>query len=252
MATYRRFFLTPALGMFLAMATWLGDTPAATAQSGLDKEEIGKIVREYLLENPELLLEIQTALQTKQEAELLETQKRYITANQDRLQNGKLQINFGSPEAEVTVVEFFDYNCGYCKRAIADMQKLMAEDANIRFVLKEFPVLGADSIEAAQASMAFGKLKPALHGRFHIELLEMEGIKNAERAMELAEQLGVSREEMTETMKNPEINDAIREAYELADGLGISGTPSYVAGERVIFGAVGYNQLREALDSQVN
>jgi len=222
------------------------------ADAPLKKEEIRQIVREYLLENPEIMLEVQQALQLKQQAELSQNQAVVLRENEELLYNSQYQINFGDENAEVTVVEFFDYNCGFCQRAMADMQQFLEYDRNVRFVLKEFPVLGEASVEASQVSMAFSELKPDLYGEFHIALLSMDGIKDGERAIQLAQSMGVSRQEVEQKMESIDISQAIQDIYVLAEGLGISGTPSYVVGSEVVFGAVGYDQLKTTLERQTN
>ena len=240
------------LAIILATGLNVSTGKNAIAQQQLDREEIGKIVREYLLENPEILLEVQQVLQTKQEAEQSEKRKNFLADNRERIFNGSFQITYGPADATKTMVEFFDYNCHFCQGAVADMERLMEGDSDLRFVLKEFPVLGQESVEAAQVSLAFGALKPELHGKFHVDLLMLEGLKNGERALQLAETMGVSREELEAEMQKPEINEAIRESYELADGLGISGTPSYVYGDEVVFGAIGHEQLKTVIANQTN
>lgn len=217
------------------------DNEAAT---GLDRAAIEKIVREYLLNNPEIMLEVQAAFEAKQEAQLADRQKDTIRQSKDRIFNGAYQIEMGNPEAKTTVVEFFDYNCGFCQRAMSDMQKLLEENNDIRFVLKEFPVLGESSVEASQVSMAFSKLLPEKHAEFHVELLGLEGAKDGNRAIELAVEMGADRETLETEMQNPSIIQTIQGTYELANALGITGTPSYVVGEEVIFGAVGVEALK--------
>ncbi|MEM9278698.1 MAG: thioredoxin domain-containing protein, partial [Pseudomonadota bacterium] len=133
---------------------------AARAENDLSKDEIQKIVREYLLENPEILIEVQSALEQKQQAELAVTQQQTIQENYEAIYASPYQIVFGNPNASKTIVEFFDYNCGFCQRALADMQQFIETDKDVKFVLKEFPVLGEASIEASQVSLAFSKVMP--------------------------------------------------------------------------------------------
>lgn len=216
------------------------------------KEEIGQIIREYLIENPEIMIEVQQALEEKQRQELAENQRRIIAENRDLIYSSPFQINFGDENAETTIVEFFDYNCGFCKAAMEDMQRFLDTDKNVRFVLKEFPVLGQESLQASRVSLAFGRLKPELHAQYHINLLSLEGIKDGARAIDLAKQMGVSQIELELEMDNPEIMDAIQDVYRIAEGLGINGTPSYIAGEEVVFGAVGYDELKATLNRQTN
>ena len=231
----------------LLSCIFLATTPLV-AQETVNKDEIRQIIREYLIENPEILLEVQQALELKQQAELAITQQRTIEANQELLYSSPFQIEFGDKNAEKTIVEFFDYNCGFCQRAMADMHQFLEADKNVRFILKEFPVLGEASLEASRVSLAVSRVIPEKYPQFHVELLGMEGLKDGERALELAVSMGADRDRIVEEMENPEIFQAIQEVYEVANGLGISGTPSYVVGDEVIFGAVGYSHLKQAIE----
>lgn len=224
----------------------------AQAQQNLDRAEIEKIVREYLLSNPEIMLEVQSALEQKQQQQLSVQQREVIAQNQQTLFSGQGQIVFGDENAELTVVEFFDYNCSFCQRALADMQQIVETDKNVRFVLKEFPVLGEASIEASRVSLAVSKLRPEIAGSFHVSLLGMNGLKDGARAKELALDMGVNEADLNAEMEKSHIIESITEVYGLAEGLGITGTPSYVVGDKVVFGAVGYDQLKQELASQVN
>lgn len=222
-------------------------TSGVNAQEDFTKEEIHKIIREYLIQNPEIFLEVQQSLEQKQQAELEKDQRKTIAENQELIFSSPYQIEFGDRNAKKVIVEFFDYNCGFCQRALGDMQQFLASDPDVRFVLKEFPVLGEPSLDASRVSLAFSKLKPDLYSKFHTELISLEGLKDGERAIQLAEQMGATREELVEKMEDPEIFQAIQEIYELANGLGVTGTPSYIVGNDVVFGAVGYTRLKEAM-----
>ena len=233
---------------FIFLAGFLYCLPA-NAQEQLDKAEIGKIIREYLLENPELMLEVQQALEAKQQGELAETQKEIIITQKEKLYSSNYQIEIGNAEANITIVEFFDYNCGFCQRALTDMEIMLKSNDKLKFVMKEFPVLGEASIEASRVSMAFSKLLPKKHAEFHTELLSLPGQKDGERAMQLAVKMGAKQEEVLAEMENPAIIETIQETYELANSLGITGTPSYVVGNEVVFGAVGHDQLENKIKS---
>lgn len=217
------------------------------AQETMDRSQVEKIVREYLLENPEILFDLQEALAAKQQAEVAEAQQRTLVESRDEIYNGPFQIEFGNPNADITVVEFFDYNCGFCQRAMADMQQILEADDNVRFILKELPVLGQQSVEASQVSMAFSLLEPELHGDFHIQLLSTPGVKDAATALAIAASLGVDETKLAAGMENPEIIEAIGQTLQLAEGLGVTGTPSYIVGDKVVFGAVGYEQLKSEM-----
>jgi protein-disulfide isomerase len=221
-------------------------SPAPSA-GNLDRQQIETIVRDYLLKNPEVLLEAQQALEEKQQ----EAQR---VASLDVIKNAREDIFnsahdgvVGNPDGKVTIVEFFDYNCGYCKRAQADMVALTKADPDLRFVLKEFPILGPDSQKAHVVSQAFIKLAPEKYEEFHNRLLEGQGRAGEESAIKLAVSLGVEEARLREEMKNPAIMENFSKTYDLANKLSITGTPSYVVGDEVVFGALGKDVLAEKI-----
>lgn len=227
---------------------------ATAAQEGMNgnRSQIESIVRNYLLTNPEILLEMQTALEQKLREEQEAQTRQTIVEAAASIFNSENDGVIGNPDGDVTVVEFFDYNCGYCKRALADMEALVENDPQLRFVLKEFPILGPDSQAAHVVSMAFRKLAPDQYGEFHRRLLASDGRANEESAIKLAEELGVSEAELREEMDNPEIEAAFLETYDLANRLQISGTPAYVIGDEIVFGALGKDHLSEKIRNQRN
>jgi len=219
------------------------------AQQALSKSDIEKIVRDYLLENPEIMLEVQEALEAKQQSELADAQKTIIDAERENFLSAPYTIKIGNPGAKTTIVEFFDYNCGFCQRALEDMQLMLEADNDIQFVLKEFPVLGEGSLEASRVSMAFSRIMPEKHADYHIRLLGLPGIKDYNSAVELALEMGANESALQKEIENPDIISTIQNTYELANGLGITGTPSYIIGDEVVFGAVGHEQLQEKIQN---
>lgn len=220
---------------------------ASAAPMITDRAGIEQIVREYLLANPELMLEVQAALEAKQQEQQRATQLSVIKDARADIFNAATDGVVGNPDGKVTVVEFFDYNCGYCKRALPDMLALTADNPDLRFVLKEFPILGPDSQQAHVVSMAFHRLMPEKFGEFHTALLGSQGRANEESAIRLAVEFGADEAKLREEMKNPAITDAINQTYELANKLSITGTPSYVIGDEVVFGAIGQQVLAEKI-----
>jgi protein-disulfide isomerase len=221
------------------------DTTAASSK--LDRTEVENIVRDYLLKNPEILLEVQDALEAKQKEEQKIASEGVIKNQKDEIFNSTFDGIVGNPNGKVTIVEFYDYNCGFCKRAIEDMQALIKEDTDLRFVLKEFPILGPDSQKASVVSMAFHKMMPEKYREFHTALLGGEGRATEAKAIKIAMSLGADEAKLREHMKDPDIPDAISKTYDLANKLTITGTPSYVVGNEVIFGALGQQVLAEKI-----
>lgn len=217
------------------------------AEKQLDRAEVETIVREYLLTNPELILEVQQALEAKQAEEQRVAHLQVIKDARAEIFNAAYDGVVGNPDGKVTIVEFYDYNCGYCKRAQEDMQALTKADPELRFVLKEFPILGPESQKAHTVSMAFRSLSPEKYGEFHNALLGGTGRADEASAIKIALSFGVDEAKLREEMKNPAIAQAFAETYDLASRLSITGTPSYVVGNEVVFGALGQEVLGEKI-----
>lgn len=218
-------------------------TSLATAMPGEDEARIGEIVRSYLVQNPEVLEEVQAALEAKRDEAQRIAQQETIANSSDIIFNADGDGVIGNPDAKVTIVEFFDYNCTYCRGALADLNAMVEADPDIRFVLKEFPILGPDSQKAHVVSMAFEALMPGKYPEFHRKLLAGPGRADEDRAIKIALELGADEAELREAMQNPAIPGKIRQTYALANRLGITGTPSYVLGDEVVFGALGRDHL---------
>ncbi|WP_235919389.1 DsbA family protein [Aureimonas psammosilenae] len=223
--------------------------PAAFAMDDAEKTEIKKVVREYLLENPEVLLEAMDALETKRAAEESKSQSQAIAGVADQLNETPPGTALGNPEGDVTLVEFFDYNCGYCKRALPDTKALIAGDPKLRVVLKEIPVLGEQSVAASRVSLAFRHIQPARYGEFHEKLLGSRGVADEDSAIAVAEGFGVGEADIRKAMALPDIQAAIDADTRLSAALRINGTPSYVIGDEVVSGAVGRAALGAKIDN---
>ncbi|HVK92279.1 MAG TPA: DsbA family protein [Mycoplana sp.] len=233
-----------SLAAVIALAGTVSLPLNALALDAKQKEEFGAYIKEYLLANPEILMDMQEALQQKQMKAQQEQAEAAIAKNKKAIFNAKYDISLGNPNGDVTIVEFFDYNCGYCKRALSDMDAILASDKNVRFVLKELPILGPDSLAAHKVSAAVRELAPEKYGEFHRTLLGGEGRATEESAIELAGKLGIGETDIRKAMEQTPHDDAVRATYTLAQGLGITGTPSYVISNEAVFGAVGVDELR--------
>ncbi|MEO1398045.1 MAG: DsbA family protein [Pseudomonadota bacterium] len=152
----------------------------------------------------------------------------------------------------MTVVEFFDYNCGFCRRAMDDMNFLLAAEKDVKFVMKELPILGPESVEASRISTAVYRAYPDKYGEFHNRLLGLDGVKNGERAIEVAKSMDMDITKLQEIAGRGDVLDAFREANSLATSLGINGTPSYVVGDEVLFGALGQAVLTAKIENMRN
>ncbi len=219
----------------------------AMALDDKQKQEFGAFIKEYLIQNPEILLDVQTALQDKQEKARTAAASEAVESNRDAIFAAKGDMVLGNPKGDVTVVEFFDYNCGYCKHALEDMNTILEQDKNVRFVLKELPILGPDSLAAHKVSTAFKQVAPEKYADFHRTLLGSEGRATEERAIEVAASLGVAEDTIRKQMAVSPGDAEVKQAYQLAGALGVSGTPSYVVGNEAVFGAVGAGALQEKI-----
>lgn len=241
-----------AFGIFAlvgATGAWFAPGPSRAAEgSNLQKAEIETIVRDYILNNPEVVRDAISELDRRQQIIEARSRQQAVEKSSDKLFNSANQTVIGNPAGDVTLVEFFDYNCGYCKRALDDLAKLVEADTNLRVVLKDFAVLGPGSTEAAQVATAVRQqFKPAKMWEFHRKLLAVRGGVSRAQALAVAKELGADPAKLEKDMQSPETHAALKEIAELADKLNLSGTPSWVVGDEVIIGAVGYSQLKSKI-----
>jgi protein-disulfide isomerase len=211
-------------------------------------EQVRRFVKDYLADNPQAL---QEALVELMQHRTLSAADRAaaIRSNAAALFNSDKRVVLGNPGGDVTLVEFVDYNCGFCRRALGDMLDLAKTDANLRIVLIERPVLGPGSVEAARVAVALQMQDrdPATYLEFHRRLLAGPGLANKARALAVAAELGLDGARLEAEAAWQEVDAMLEESRKLARALGIRGTPSYVIGENVLFGAVGVASLREKI-----
>lgn len=231
----------------LGAGYYVGQKPAAVAAQPNERAEIEQIVRDYLVTNPEVMVEVQAALEAKQEMKQKEQQLAAISASKADIFDLTTDGVFGNPNGEITMVEFYDYNCGYCKRAFPDVNALIKDNPDLRVVLKEFPILGPDSQKAHTVSMAMKTLMPEKWNEFHDKLMAAAGKASDDNAIALALSLGADEAALRKEMANPAIAAQVQVTFRLADQLGITGTPSFVIGDEVVFGAVGKDALQDKI-----
>lgn len=229
-----------------AMAVSLFAGGAALAQQSFtpqQRSEIESIIRDYFMKHPEMIEELQALAQTAK-------MQKVIAENKEMLLNSPRQVTLGNPKGDVTMVEFFDYNCGFCKRAMDDMLTLMKNNPNLRVVLKEMPVLGQGSVDAAQVAVAVAMQDKSgkRYLDFHQRLLSGRGAADKARAMAAAKEAGVDMARLEKDINSPEIKAALQESFSLAEALGFQGTPSYVIGNEAVVGAVGVKELQEKIN----
>lgn len=223
-------------------------TPAPAAGGLTDAEvaEIETTVRTYLMREPQIMRDVFQALEVKEEQEQADKLKSFMAENADALHGGTEGLVLGNPDGDVTLVEFFDYNCGYCKRALGDLMTLLDTDSNLKVVMKEFPILSPGSREAAQVSLAVAK-QGDKYRDFHAQLMQTPGQVNMSKAMRLADELGLDMEQLKADIASEETEAELNATMELAQAIGIRGTPAYVIGDELVPGAIGLDNLRSMI-----
>jgi protein-disulfide isomerase len=239
--------LPPAL-FALALCAAPVAAPAQTFSDG-QRGEIETIIKNYLVSHPEVLEEAMTELNKRQAAAEDAKHEASIEQNSEAIFNSPRNVTLGNKSGDVTFVEFFDYNCGYCKRAMSDMLDLMKSDPKLKVVLKEFPVLSEGSVEAAKVAVAVRMQDPggAKYLDFHQKLLGGRGAADKARALAAAKDAGLDVARIEKDMASPEARATIEENFKLAESMGMNGTPSYVIGKQVVVGAIGLDGLKEKI-----
>lgn len=216
--------------------------PAQAAEfNDAQKKELGDIIRQYLLENPEVVRDAMQELERKQQEAEDAARTDTLKTLAAEIFRSKDDLIGGNPNGKVTMVEFFDYNCGYCKRAFPDVMKMIDADKDLKLVMKEFPILGAGSVYAARAALA--SRKQGKYWEYHMALMAHEGRIDEAVADQIAEATGLDVKKLKADMETDEVNQVIGRNMQLADSLKIQGTPAFIIDETVIPGAVGYEAL---------
>jgi protein-disulfide isomerase len=247
-AFVRRFTLAALFLAALVPAVVVASPPAAAeALSGPQRQEVQELIRGYLMDNPDVILESVRQYQAKQEAKAQAEAKAALVANRSQLESDADTPFAGNAKGDVTIVEFFDYNCGYCKQMIPAVQELLATDKNIRYVFKELPILRADSVTAAKAALAVWKIAPEKYFAYHVALMGGRGELSEDRLFRAAENLGIDTAKLKAAMADPQIDQTIRRNRDIGRLLGINGTPAFIVGDQLLPGAVDIATLREAI-----
>ena len=234
------------LSAVVAGAAIAGDARAQPEpQPPPNKEAVREIVREYLLEHPEVIEEAIRALQTRRQADQAARTRDALVKNRVALTGHPLSPVSGNPEGDVTLVEFFDYQCGYCKRSLGSVMELLESDPELRIVWKDLPVLGPVSTFAALASMAAQKQGKYLE--FHKALMGARERLSEESVMEIAGQVGLDVERLQRDMADQKIIGYLQDTQRLAQELGINGTPAFVIGNTLVPGAVDGARLKQLI-----
>lgn len=225
------------------------DSAPTSSFSVAQRGVIEQMTKDYILAHPEVIQDALAALQERQQADEAKANEAAVKEHDAEIFGSPHQVVLGNPQGKVTLVEFFDYNCAYCKRALPDMLSLMKNDGDLRVILKEFPVLGDGSVEAARVAVAVRMQDPTgqKYLEFHQKLLGSHGEANGERALAVAKEVGLDVERLKRDMASPEAKATIDENLKLGETIGITGTPTYVVGSEVVVGAVGLDELAKKL-----
>ncbi len=227
--------------MVLPVAAPVADDDNKRGFSDLQKEEIEALVRDYILQHPEVIMESLAIMQAREQAEKDEALQQALIAHRPALEADPGDPVIGNPDGDVTIVEFFDYQCGYCKSVLGPLMDLVTADGNIRLVLKEFPILGPESEIAAAASLAAHR--QGLYEPFHVALLGLRGRLSQDVIWQVAREVGLDIARLQKDMTDPAIQAQIQKSYRLAQVLNIQGTPAFTIGAELVPGAIGREQM---------
>jgi protein-disulfide isomerase len=211
------------------------------------RQAIEGIVKDYLIQNPEIFLEVQSALEVKMAKDEAERTKAMVAEHAKEIYRAPNAPVAGNPDGDITVVEFFDYNCGYCKRGFSEIAKLVEQDKNVRVVFKEFPILRDESEQAAKVALA-----ARMQGKYwevHRDMISTKGLVNEAVGLKVAEAHGLDMAKLKADMASPEVKAELDRVKELARQLSINGTPHFLVGDRAIGGAP--ENLYDVLEAHV-
>ncbi len=244
----RAALLTTAFATAMALPAAALDLTAMTdAERAAFRDE----VRAYLLDNPEVLMEAIAVLEQRQVEGQAAADIAMLRANADVLLSDPDSWSGGNPDGDITLVEFMDYRCGYCRRAHDEVNELVASDGNMRYVIKEFPILGPDSVASSRFAIAVRlEAGDAAYKAAHDALIRLEGPANPRALRGIAAAIGIDAEPVLERMNAPEVTAVIAANRALADRLGIEGTPSFVVHETMVRGFVPLDGMRQIVEGQ--
>ena len=219
---------------------------AATAQDALTEDRVRELVRETILANPEILVEAIAILEERAAQDRVTGSADMIAAQREQLEQDPNAPVLANADGDVTIVEFFDYNCPYCRRAAPTIENLVEADPGIRLVYREWPILGEGSVFAARAALA--SRQQGLYEEFHGAMMDMSGRAEERSVLTIAAEIGLDIDQLRADMEAPEVAEHIETSMRLADLLGITGTPTFILGENLVPGAVEQEVLQRLVD----
>ncbi|MEM1161846.1 MAG: DsbA family protein [Pseudomonadota bacterium] len=216
--------------------------------SSAERAAFGEQVREYLLENPEVIFEAIQILEQRREQESAQADAQLVAANAEELFNDGYSFVGGNPEGDVTIVEFLDYRCGYCKRAHPEITELLDLDPDIRLIVKDFPILGPDSVSVGKMALAANDLDSDRFKTLNDALMNYEGNLSEDAAYRIASSAGYDIAELKDLAGSEKIDDQLAKNYQLAQSLGLQGTPAFIVGDQVIRGYLPVDDMLAVVD----
>jgi protein-disulfide isomerase len=221
--------------------------PVAAPSAGqpVTRGEIPALVKEALMNEPEIIMEVAKRLREKQEADAKKQASEGLKKYKNDLFNNPDSPAIGPKDADVTIVEFFDYHCGYCKHMLPVINDLMKEDKKVRFVFKEFPILSEDSVLAARVALAVNRVAKDKYFDFHQELMKANVKFDEKMLLDTAKKIGVDTAKVKAEMQKPEITAILDKNREIASTLGVSGTPAIIMGDSITPGAVDLETIKK-------
>lgn len=216
-------------------------TPLASHADALSEDRVKELVLEAIRENPEIVLEAVQIIERREQERQAAAAASVLSENRDLLENDPNAPVLGNPEGDVTVVEFFDYNCPYCRRVKPHIEALLDEDPNVKLVYREWPILGDGSVFAARAALA--AREQGKYEEFHWALMGMQGRAEEASVIQVAQEIGLDVAQLRRDMQAPEIDAHIAASMEMSRALGFNGTPSFVIGDALVPGVIEADQM---------
>lgn len=226
----------------------LKDFSKSGSGTNADKTEIEKIVADYIKANPKQIIESVNEYQIAESKKQDESAQVNVKSKINEIENDPASPIAGNPNGSIVIAEFFDYSCGYCKKALATVSRLIEEEKEVKFIFKELPILGPGSELAAKAAIAVYRIDPKKYFAFHTKIMG-ERINSVEGFMNIAKELNIDTKNFEKTLNSKEVADLIQKDRKLAESIGINGTPAFIINGKLVPGAIDYDSMKSLIES---
>lgn len=233
--------------LFSTVAVAFAGNAFAQAAPSVSRAELPALVKETIMNDPEIIMLALEKLRAKKEEEAKKQAMETLEKNKADIFNNPNVPAIGPENADVTLVQFYDYHCGYCKHFLGELNKILAEEKNLRVIFKDLPILSEDSVTAARASIAVFRLNKDKFFDFHNALMAEKGKFDEARLVQIASKMGIKGDSLKAEMAKPEVTAALDQTRGLAEKLGISGTPGLIIGNEIVPGAIEYDELKKRI-----